>query len=307
MQKITFTKFTMPKIIAEIGCNHKGNIQIAKDMILVLKNYCNCEIVKFQKRDNNLLLSNEEFNRPHPEIHNSYGDTYGKHREYLEFNFNTHLNLKKEIEKKGMTYSTSVWDINSTKEIVKLNPNFIKIPSASNLNFQIHEYLSKKYKKEIHISLGMTTKKEVSEIVNYYKKINQLHRVVLYVCTSGYPVSANEICSFELYSLFKKYGKQVKGFGFSGHHLGISVDLLIFGIASLLEYQGLGRLLYIERHFTLDRTWKGTDHAASLEPEGLKKLIRDIKNAHSSLKFRPEELIKVEKAQRKKLKKIVRI
>ena len=101
-----------------------------------------------------------------------------------------------------------------------------------------------------------------------------------------------DVCLLEIERLNKKYGSRVKALGFSGHHLGIAVD-----IAAMM----LG-VNFIERHFTLDRTWKGTDHAASLEADGRRKLVRDIHNVSASLKYKEPDILSVEKVQRKKLK-----
>ena len=126
-------------------------------MIKVAAEYCNVHIVKFQ-RTNKDLLSNEEYNKPHPVPENSYGSTYGEHREKLEFTFEQHKILKKECEKFNVIYSTSVWDLNAAVEIVKLNPKLIKIPSATNTDLKLLDFLFRNYKGEIHISLGMTKK-----------------------------------------------------------------------------------------------------------------------------------------------------
>ena len=156
-----------PKIIAEIGCNHKGDMKIAKEMIMTAATYCKVDIVKFQKRCNKELLTPEEYNAPHPNPYNSYGDTYGAHREFLEFTLDQHKQLKDWCEEYGVIYSTSVWDVTSAKEIASLNPKLIKIPSACNLNKKILQFLCDNYGGEIHISLGMTTKEEVEQIVSF--------------------------------------------------------------------------------------------------------------------------------------------
>jgi N-acetylneuraminate synthase len=114
------------KVIAEIGCNHKGNMDIAKEMIITAATYCKVDVVKFQKRNNRELLSEDEYNALHPNHINSYSDTYGSHREFLEFNLGQHKQLKKWCEELNVKYSTSVWDITSAKEICTLNPSLIK-------------------------------------------------------------------------------------------------------------------------------------------------------------------------------------
>ena len=110
-----------PIIIAEIGCNHKGDFDIAKEMIHIAKVFCKVDYVKFQKRNNKELLSEEQYNTPHPVSYHAYGDTYGKHREYLEFNMEQHAELKKYCEELNIGYSCSVWDLQSLKEMIELD------------------------------------------------------------------------------------------------------------------------------------------------------------------------------------------
>lgn len=281
-----------PKVVAEIGCNHKGDIKIAKEMIKIAAIYCKADVVKFQKRNPKELLTEEEYNAPHPNPINSYGNTYGEHREYLELTLEQNKELKKICEEFGVKYSTSVWDMTSTKEIASLNPKLIKIPSAMNTNFEILDYLCENYEGEIHVSTGMTTKDEIDEIVNYFIKKSRNKDVVLYSCTSGYPVPYEDICLLEIKRLKEKYGNVVKEIGFSGHHIGIAIDIAAYTLGATC----------IERHFTLDRTWKGTDHSASLEPEDMRRLVRDLKNTERALNYKEHDLLDIEKVQRKKLK-----
>ena len=122
--------YSRPFLIAEVGCNHKGDMEIAREMIKMAAIFCKADAIKFQKRNNRELLTEEQYNAPHPNPANSYGDTYGEHREFLEFTVEQHSELKNYCEKMGITYSTSVWDLSSAREIASLNPEMIKIPSA---------------------------------------------------------------------------------------------------------------------------------------------------------------------------------
>ena len=283
----------VPKIIAEIGCNHKGDMNIAKELIMTAATYCKADVVKFQKRCNKELLSSEEYNAPHPNPANSYGDTYGAHREFLEFNLDQHRQLKAWCEEYGIDYSTSVWDVTSAKEIVSLQPNLIKVPSACNLNKNLLQYLCDNFGGEIHLSFGITTKEEEEEIVNFFESNGRAKDVVLYNCTSGYPVPFEDICLLEITRMRQQYAGRVKGIGFSGHHLGIAVDSAAVALGAE----------WIERHYTLDRTWKGTDHAASLEPDGVRKLCRDCRAVAKALTFKQKDILDIEMVQRNKLKK----
>ncbi|MEW6599731.1 MAG: N-acetylneuraminate synthase family protein [Nitrospirota bacterium] len=286
-----------PLIIAEIGCNHKGDLEIAHEMIKVAAQFCKVDVVKFQKRNPRELLTPEEYHSPHPNPANSYGETYGAHREFLELNINRHMQLKEWCEEWGVIYSSSVWDMTSAKEIASLNPKLIKIPSACNLKFDMLGYLCREYEGQIHVSLGMTTHEEEEQIVGFFEKNNRNKDLVIYSCTSGYPVAFEEICLYEITRMIEKYGDRVHGIGFSGHHLGIAADIAALTLGAS----------FFERHFTLDRTWKGTDHAASLEPDGMRKLARDIRHVKKALHYKDKEILDIEDVQRKKLKRLTNI
>lgn len=281
-----------PKIIAEIGCNHKGDMQIAKELIMSAAVFCKADVAKFQKRTNRELLTEEEYNTPHPNPVNSYGETYGAHRDFLEFDVDQHKQLKAWCEEFGTDYSTSVWDVTSAKEITEVNPKLIKVPSACNLNKAMLEYLADHYEGEIHLSFGMTTQDEEEKIVSFFEAKQRAKDLVLYSCTSGYPVPFEDISLLEIVRIRKQFEGRVKSIGFSGHHLGIAVDAAAVALGAE----------WVERHFTLDRTWKGTDHAASLEPDGMRKLVRDCNAVYQSLTYKKNEILDIEDVQRKKLK-----
>lgn len=284
--------YEKPYVIAEAGCNHKGDINIAKEMIEVAALFCKADAIKFQKRCNKELLTEEQYNAPHPNPANSYGKTYGEHREFLEFTVEQHAQLKKWCEEYGITYATSVWDMTSAKEIASLHPQFIKIPSACNNHYEMLQWLCDNYEGEIQVSLGMTTHEEEKKLVDLFVKNGRNKDLVIFDCTSGYPVPFEDICLLEINRLKEEYGDIVKKIGFSGHHLGIAVDVAAYTLGASV----------IERHYTLDRTWKGTDHAASLEPDGVRKLVRNLNSTYKSLTYKPEEILPIEQVQRDKLK-----
>ncbi|QAS54593.1 N-acetylneuraminate synthase family protein [Halobacillus litoralis] len=267
---------------------------VAKELIKVAKIFCKADIIKFQTRNIKVWAERmpDMYNGPHPNPHNSYGNTYQEHREFLEFSIDQHVELKRYCEEIGITYSTSVWDIDSAKGIAALNPEFIKIPSACNTDYRMLAWLCENYSGEIHVSTGMTDKKEIDRIMNLFIEKKRNKDVVLYNCTSGYPVPFEDVALLEINNLKKKYGNKIKAVGFSGHHRGIAVDIAAYTLGAE----------YIERHYTLDRTWQGTDHAASLEPEGIRRLVRDLESVRKALNYKEKEILDIEQIQRKKLK-----
>lgn len=284
--------YRKPFVIAEAGCNHMGQMDIAKDLIETAAHFCKADAIKFQKRCPKELLTDEQYNAPHPNPMNSYGKTYGEHREFLEFNVDQHAQLKKWCEEAGIIYSTSVWDMTSVREIASLHPKFIKIPSACNTHFEMLQWLCDNYEGEVQLSFGMTTKEEEEAIVRLFERNNRAKDLILYNCTSGYPVPFKDVCLLEIKRMINQYEGRVKAIGFSGHHLGIAVDVAAYTLGAE----------YIERHYTLDRTWKGTDHAASLEPDGIRKLVRNLNAVHEALTYKSEDILPIEQVQRDKLK-----
>jgi sialic acid synthase len=284
--------YMKPKIVAEIGCNHMGNFDIAKDLIGIAKQ-AGAQYVKFQKRNNKELLTKEQYDAVHSVPENSYGSTYGEHREFLEFDVEQHRNLQAYCDKIGIVYSTSVWDVTSANEMISFKPQFLKVPSACNNNFEMLQILRDEFSGQVQISVGMTSKQEIEDIIDFFEETDQAKsRLLIYACTSGYPVPAKDVALLEINRLYKDYGDRVHEIGFSGHHLGIALDVAAYTLGAR----------WIERHFTKDRTWRGTDHAASLEPDGLRRLVRDLNATYDALKYKAEDVLPIEEVQRKKLK-----
>jgi len=272
-------------IVAEACCNHQNDFNTAIEMIKTAK-LCNADYIKFQKRNCVKAVPKHMHNSPHPCPMHSFGETYLEHRKNLEFSIKQHQELKKYCEEIGINYSCSVWDEDSAAEIISLNPDYIKIPSALNLNYKLLDYVFNNYDKKIHISFGMTTKEEMKDLMSYL--LHKRDRVVAYWTTSGYPVKFEELYLLELNHLKMTFPE----IGYSGHNLGIAADMATIVLGAT----------WIERHFTLDRTMKGTDQSASLEPVGLSKLVRDSKAVAKSLQYKNVDLTEDEKINRDKLK-----
>ena len=263
-----------PKLVAEIGCNHGGDFDTAIKMIGILTDFCGVEYIKFQKRCPRECLTTDEYNAPHPVPGNAYGTTYGAHREALEFTWDQHRRLMEECYRKGAKYGCSVWDLTSLRQIVELKPDFIKIPSAHCTNMKMHqELLESDYEGMIHVSTGMTTNGEIQNLIQYYRDNGRNNDLALYHCVSVYPVTFENACLMRVEILREDEGSIIGGIGYSGHHKGIALDIAAYALGAE----------WIERHFTLDRTTKGTDHAASLEPDGMRRLKRDLDACHQAM------------------------
>lgn len=282
--------FVMPKckVVAELGNIHLGKMDRAKYLI-DLAVLCKADYVKFQKRNPIESVPLELQNQPHPKPAFAYGDTYLQHRINLELNIDQHAELKAYCEKVHIKYATSVWDMTSAREVVQLNPEYVKIPSACNMNFEMLEFLLNEYKGDIHISTGMISHEEKMQL---YCKINsQFHqRIILYHCTSEYPVPFERLYLMEIIRLAES--KIFKEIGFSNHGFGISADIAAYVLGAT----------WIERHFTDDRTIPHSDAAASLEPEGLRKLCRDLQAIQKSMAYKNEGITEEELKQRNKLR-----
>lgn len=288
-----------PVIVAEIGGNHRGEFSTAVRMIEIVAGYCREHfrldgprprvVVKFQKRTPS--LSPDDYLRPHPNPMHSYGETYGAHREALEFTALQHKRLRAVCSEQGVGYACSAWDWLALDDVAATRPDWIKIPSARNTNLTLVERAFAIFDGSVHISVGMATRSEVRALVDRLVALGVSKRTVLYACTSGYPVAAEDVRLEEIRWLQSEFGPLVESIGFSGHHHGIAIDMAAVGMG----------VSHIERHFTLNRTWKGTDHAASLEPDGFRKLVRDSAVVAAAMGTKGDGLLPVEEPMRAKL------
>jgi N-acetylneuraminate synthase len=260
------------EVVAEIGCNHMGDIELAKKLIFQAKQ-SGATAVKFQKRNIFRLYGKDAFLQKHPDPKNSFGENYGEHRKLLEFNISQHSILKNVSNTLGLKYGCSVWDIEAFFEVLAIYPDYIKIPSACNLNRSLLEEIVKNYKGEIHISFGMTSSSQVEEILDFFLTSNRFADIVPYVCTSSYPTCYEDIKFLDIVKFKNNFGDKVRSIGFSGHHLGVNADLIAFFLGART----------FERHFTMSKDLKGTDQKSSLNPEDFLELTKNIKYASMGL------------------------
>lgn len=280
-------------IIAEACCNHMGNVELAMEMIEKAKNN-GADYIKFQKRNIDVWTKKKQnvYKKAHPNQKNSFGQTYEEHRKFLEFDLETHKKLKKYCDEIGIKYACSVFDISSAKEIITLAPDFIKIPSACNLNFELLDYICENYNGNIHISTGMTSKTDLNKIINFFKQKGRCKSLILYACTSAYPLNLEDVCLLEISSLKNMYGNLVNDIGYSGHHQGLLVDHAAYTLGAI----------YLERHFTLNKKFKGTDQSASITPRELHQLRVELDNLNKVMTKKKKDILEVEFSNKEKLK-----
>lgn len=277
-----------PYLIAEIGQNHNGDINIAKKLIDVAVS-CGANAVKFQKRDISSELTKKAFNQPYIN-RNSYGPTYGKHREYLELDIEQHLELLKYSKKRGISYFCTPCDVISINLLEEINCPFYKVASRDLSNIPLLEKLSQ-IPKPVIISTGMADYIDIDMALRTLKKSKEM--LIIMQCTSQYPCDFDNVNLNVIKTLKDKYGYNV---GFSDHTSGVIVSAVSPQFGAVI----------IEKHITLDRSMRGSDHAGSLEESGLKKLKQYLDVIQlASGNFEKEKLDATKKASEKLERSIV--
>ena len=269
-------------IIAEIGINHNGCLNTAKKMIDIAVS-SGCDAVKFQKRTVDIVYTKEELAMPRP---NPFGDTNGDLKRGLEFKLEDYEEIDDYCKKKGIMWFTSCWDKNSVDFTEYFNPPCYKIASASLTDDELLKYTASKG-KPILLSTGMSTLEEIEHAV----RVIDSEDIVIYHCTSTYPTDGNEANLSAIRYFNNHYDYPV---GYSGHERGITPSVLAVALGACS----------VERHITLDRAMWGSDQAASLEPEGLFRLVRDIKSVPVLLGNGNKIVYESEKPIIKKLRKV---
>jgi sialic acid synthase len=253
-------------VIAEIGHNHQGNIDTAKNMIrsAVL---AGASAVKLQKRSNRSLFTKDYFERPY-NSENSFGDTYGEHREFLEFDRQQYIELQNFSLELGIIFFATAFDFESADFLEDLNVPAFKIASGDLKNIPLIKYLAS-FGKPLFISTGGGVLEDVDRVVGELE--GSKAPICIMQCTAGYPPTWNELNLRVISSFRDRYLNTV--IGFSSHDNGIAMPVAAYALGARV----------IEKHFTLNRTLKGTDHAFSLEPQGLSKMVRDLDRLHIAL------------------------
>ena len=272
-------------IIAEIGINHQGDINIAKRLIDIAA-ASGCDAVKFQKRNPDICVPEEQ--KLKPRKWQGQDMTYLEYKYKVEFSKKEYDEIDRYCKQQGIAWSASPWDLDSLKFLMQYDLPFIKLPSAMLTNDELLKACKKTNKKTI-ISTGMSTLEEIEHAVNILEGYERKHLYALLHCNSTYPAPLDELNLSAIQTLKNKFECEV---GYSGHEfrLGTSVAAVYLGAT------------IIERHITLDRTMEGSDHMASIEPQGLFKLVSGIRELEIAYGDGIVQVTESEKPVRKKLR-----
>lgn len=253
-------------VIAEIGHNHQGKLKTCMEMFKVAKE-CGADAVKLQKRDNRTLFTRAAYERPY-DNENSFGATYGEHREALEFGESDYRELKAWAQEIGVTMFATAFDFPSVDFLAKLEMPAYKVASGDLKNIPLLKYIAQ-VGKPIILSTGGGTMEDVNRAYDAVMPINP--QLCILQCTAGYPAAFEELNLRVITTFRERFPQTVVGL--SSHDNGIAMALAAYMLGARV----------IEKHFTLNHTWKGTDHAFSLEPIGFQKMVRDLRRARIAL------------------------
>lgn len=268
-------------VIAEIGINHNGSLDTAKRLIDVAA-VSGCDAVKFQKRNPDICVPEHQKNKPRETPWGTM--TYLEYKYRMEFEKEEYDEIDRYCKEKGIEWSASPWDLDSLEFLMQYDIPWIKIPSAMITNEELMRASAATGKKVI-FSTGMSTYEEIDQAVEWLgdSEVLMLH------CNSSYPAPLKDLNLQCIKTLKDRYGCEV---GYSGHEfrLGTSVAAIYLGATC------------VERHITLDRTMWGSDHLSSVEPQGLIKMIRGIRELEEAYGDGVKTVTEGELAPRKKLR-----
>ena len=253
-------------VIAEIGHNHQGNLEKAKQMFRAAHE-CGVNAVKLQKRDNRSLFTPDLYNMPYNN-ENGFGPTYGLHREALEFGRDEYLELQKYAKELGLTFFATAFDIKSADFLAELDIPVYKIASGDLKNTPLLKHIAK-FGKPMIISTGGSAIEDVQRAHDLIMPINT--QLCILQCTANYPVEPDEM-NLNVIKTFREHFPELV-IGLSDHQSGIAMAMVGYVLGARV----------IEKHFTINRAWKGTDQPFSLEPVGMHKMIRDLQRARVAM------------------------
>ena len=271
--------YTRCYVIAEIGHNHQGSVEKARDLLREAK-LAGADAVKLQKRDNAGLYTRAAYNKPY-DNENSFGSTYGEHREFLEFGLPQYRELQAYARELGIDFFATAFDLASADFLRQLDVPAYKIASGDLRSTPLLRHVAA-FGKPMVISTGGAVIDDVQRAYDTIMPINP-HLAILQ-CTAGYPAAFEELDLRVISTYHDRFPGAV--IGFSSHDNGIAMPVAAYMLGARM----------VEKHFTLNRAMKGTDHAFSLEPVGLRKMVRDLDRTHKALGNGVKKIYESEKA-----------
>lgn len=253
-------------VIAEIGHNHQGSLEKARELFKEAK-LAGAHAVKLQKRDNRGLYTRAAYNKPY-DNENSFGATYGEHREFLEFGLDEYRELQAYAKELGVDFFSTAFDLASADFLEKLDVPAYKIASGDLKSTPLLEHVAR-FGKPMIVSTGGATLEDVQRAYDTILPINP--QLAILQCTAGYPAAFEELDLRVIATYREHFPKAVVGF--SSHDNGIAMPVAAYMLGSRI----------VEKHFTLNRASKGTDHAFSLEPVGMRKMVRDLERTFRAM------------------------
>ena len=275
-------------VIAEIGHNHQGSVETAKELIRQAHD-AGASAVKLQKRDNRTLYTKAMYDSPYLN-RNSYGATYGEHREALEFGRKEYQELKAYCRELGIVFFATPFDFPSVDFLEELDVPVYKTASGDLTNTPLLEYIAK-LGKPMLVSTGGASFADVQRAYDAIRPHNG--KLCLLQCTASYPVSSEDMNLRVLGAYRERFESAVVGL--SDHQNGIAMAIVAFVLGARV----------FEKHFTLNRAMKGTDHAFSLEPGGLRKLVRDLRRARLAMGDGEKRVLECEEGALMKMGKML--
>jgi N-acetylneuraminate synthase/sialic acid synthase len=246
-------------VIAEIGHNHQGSLEQAKALVHAAKE-CGVDAVKFQKRDNRRLFTRSFYESPY-DNENSFGATYGEHREALELGKSEWFELSRYAREEGVAFVAAAFDEPSADLLAELDVDAFKFASGDLLNVPFLRYVAA-FGKPMFLSTGGGTLEDIDRAVEAVATVND--RLCVLHCTASYPADVEDLNLAVITALRERYPELV--IGLSDHHNGIAMAPVAYLLGARV----------FEKHFTLNHAWKGTDHAYSLMPDGMRRFVRDL-------------------------------
>jgi sialic acid synthase len=253
-------------VIAEIGHNHQGDLDQCMRMFDAAK-AAGVSAVKLQKRDNRALFTKAAFDRPY-DSENAFGATYGAHREALEFGRAEYLELQQYAKELDVTFFATAFDEPSADFLAELDMPAFKIASGDLRSTTLLDYVAR-LGKPLIVSTGAATMEDVQRAHDTIVSSNP--QLALLQCTAAYPPEYDQLDLGVIATYRERFPRTV--IGFSGHDSGIAMSAVAYATGARI----------IEKHFTLNRAMRGTDHAFSLEPAGMRKLVRDLRRARLAM------------------------